>query len=94
MTWYALLCSFVFMTVVVITGPILSSHAGSQEQSAGLGAKIAAKIVIGLVAWIIYGVAVVGRFWKKWPATRISAIGVTGFVVIMVLFVVSAILSP
>ena len=93
MTWYALLCGFVFMTVVVVTGPILTSHTGADGQSATLGAKVTVKIVIGSIAWVIYAIAVAGKFLAKWPPSRVSTVAVTGFVVVMILFIVSGILS-
>ena len=87
MTWYALLCGFLFMTAVVLTGPILTSHSG-------LDAKVIVKIVIGSIAWLIYAVAVGGKLLAKWPPSRVSTVAVSGFVLVMILFIVSGILSP
>ena len=93
MTWYALLSGFVFITLTMVTGPILFSHPGAVGQGDVAGAKVTAKIVIGSVAWVIYVVAVLGKLLRKWPAAWISKVAVTGFVVIMILFIVSGVLS-
>lgn len=93
MTWYALLCGFLFMTIVVLTGPIISSHPAAHAQAAGIDAKVRAKIVIGSIAWIIYAIAVAGKLFAKWPPSRVSTLAVSGFVLVMILFIVSGILS-
>ena len=89
MTWYALLSGFVFMTITMLSGPILSSHL----HEGAANPKVASKIIIGSIAWLIYAVAVLGKFFRKWPPSRISRLAVAGFVVIMVLLIVSGILS-
>ena len=89
MTWYALLSGFVFMTITVITGPVLFRHYGIEVPDA----KVTVKIVIGSISWIIYVVAVLGKLLGKWPSRRISSIAVIGFAVIMMLLVVSGFLS-
>jgi len=89
MTWYALFSGFVFITITIVTGPLLFSHQGTDVPDA----KLTAKIVVGSIAWLIYVVAVLGKLLGKWPSRRISSIAVTGFVVIMILLIVSGILS-
>ncbi len=89
MTWYALLSGFVFMTITVVTGPLLFRHSGMEVPDA----KVTVKIVIGSISWIIYVVAVLGKLLGKWPSRRISSIAVIGFAVIMILLVVSGFLS-
>ncbi len=89
MSWYALLSGFVFMTITIVTGPLLFSHLATAVPDA----KVTAKIVVGSIAWLIYVVAVLGKLLGKWPSRRISSIAVTGFVVIMILLIVSGILS-
>jgi ABC-type uncharacterized transport system permease subunit len=93
MSWYALVFGFVFITIVVASGPFLFSH----EQAAGAGGvlnpKVGIKIFVGGAAWVIYGVAVVGKLVGKWPARRISRIAAYGFLAIMVVLVGSILLS-
>ena len=93
MTWHALLGGFIFITITMITGPLMFGHGGSEAEAQSLDAKVIAKIVIGSIAWLIYVVAVLGKLLGKWPARRISSVAVTGFVVIMILLIVSGILS-
>ena len=90
MTWHALLGGFIFITITMITGALFS-HWGGAEQV--MEAKLLAKIIIGSLAWVIYTVAVVGKLLGKWSSPRISGIAVAGFVVIMILLIVSGILS-
>ena len=93
MTWHTLLGGFIFITITMITGPLMFDHEGSGAQVQSLDAKVTAKIVIGSIAWLIYVVAVVGKLLGKWPSRRISSIAVSGFVVIMILLIVSGLLS-
>ncbi len=92
MSWYALLVGFVLMTAAMITGSVLFSRGASSEQ-ATVGMKIAMKIVIGSIAWAIYAVAVGGRLVGKWSVQRVSQIAAVGFLVILLLLVMSMILS-
>ena len=92
MSWYALLSGFIFITITMITGPLMF-HGSSETQAQSLDAKVIAKIVIGSISWLIYVVAVLGKFLGKWPSRRISSIAVTGFAVIMILLIVSGFLS-
>jgi hypothetical protein len=41
----------------------------------------------------VYATAVLGRWLGKWPASRVAAIAVVGFVVVMVLLAASGLLS-
>ena len=93
MTWHALLGGFIFITITMITGPLMFGHGGSEAHVQSLDAKVIAKIVMGSIAWLIYAVATVGKLLGKWSSRRISSIAVTGFVVIMILLIVSGILS-
>ena len=90
MSWYALLVGFVFLTAALVTGWAMLGPA------AALGTpelKLVARIVVGTVAWILYGVAILGRRVGRWPLSRLSGIAVGGFVIILVLIVVSAVVS-
>ena len=93
MTWHALLGGFIFITITMITGPLMFGHGDSGAPAQSLDAKVIAKIVIGSIAWLIYVVAVLGKLLGKWPSRRISSVAVTGFIVIMILLIVSGILS-
>jgi ABC-type uncharacterized transport system permease subunit len=92
MSWYALLVGFVLMTGAMITGAVLFRRGGSPEQ-AGVETKVAAKIIIGSVAWVIYAVAVGGRLIGKWSMHRVSQIAAAGFLVVLLVLVMSMILS-
>jgi ABC-type uncharacterized transport system permease subunit len=88
MSWYALVFGFVFITVTAATGPFLLGHSqGPMEPRVGI------KIVVGSAAWLIYGVAVLGRLVGRWPAVRISRIAAYGFLAIMIVLVGSILLS-
>ena len=93
MTWHALLGGFIFITITMITGPLMVGHGDSGADVQSLDAKVISKIVIGSIAWLIYAVAIVGKLKVKWPSRRISSVAVAGFVVIMILLIVSGILS-
>ena len=92
MMWHALLVGFAFMTVTILTGPLMFA-AGAEGAAAPLGAKIVMKIVTGGVAWLIFAVAILGRWIGKWHDGRVSAIAVAGYVVVVALLVASALLS-
>ena len=92
MSGYALLVGFILMTAAMGTGAILFSRGGSGEQ-AGVETKVAAKIIIGSVAWVIYAVAVGGKLAGKWSVRRVSQIAAAGFLVVLLLLVMSMILS-
>jgi len=93
MNWYALVGGFVLMTITVATGCLLFAHAGHPEQRTALEPKVASKIIIGTLAWIIYAAAILGRLLGKWPVSRVCRVAVAGFVVIIVLLVTSIVLS-
>jgi ABC-type uncharacterized transport system permease subunit len=93
MMWHALLVGFAFMTVTIVTGPLMLS-AGVEGASAALSSlKIEMKIVTGGVAWLILAAAILGRTLGKWTAGRISCIAIVGYLVVMALLVASAMLS-
>ena len=88
MTWHAMLTGFIFMTIAIVSAPLMM-HGGSE----GITAKVASKIVTGSVAWLVYATAVLGRWLGQWPASRLAAIAVVGFLVVMALLVASGLLS-
>lgn len=90
MSWQALLVGLGFMTVAMITGAMMFSHASSDQ---ALGTKVAAKIVIGSTAWLTCAVAVGGRWMAKWSLKRVTAIALAGFVVVVTLLVTSIAMS-
>jgi len=93
MTWYALLVGFAFLTLTVATGPIIARQLDLAGKSVLSDPKVATKIIIGSIAWLTYAVAIMGRLVGKWSASRVSALVVNGFFVIMALLVVSVLLS-
>jgi len=93
MTWHALIVGFVLMTVCMVTGPVVFSRLGGAQGAGEMDPKVASKIVIGTIAWVICSVAVLGRWIGKWSDKRVSGIAVAGFLVIMTLLIFSAVLS-
>jgi len=94
MTWHALIVGFVLMTVCMVTGAVVFGRLGGAPGAGGMDPKVASKILIGSVAWLICCLAVVGRWVGKWSDRRLSGIAVAGFLVIMTLLISSAVLSP
>ena len=90
MNWHAIVVGFIFMTLAVASGVlmVLLSHAQHSPD-----AKILSKIIAGGGAWIIYGVVVLGRYIGKWPMSKVSALALLGFAVVVALLVASTILS-
>lgn len=93
MAWYALLSGFIFLSVTIFSSLLLFGHPRTPGQVDTLTARVIAKIVMGSAAWLIYAAALLGRLVWKWSSSRISGVALAGFVVVMVLFVLSAILS-
>jgi len=85
MSGHALLVGFLFLTATIAAAPL--SH------GAAMTSKITSKIIAGSAAWGIYAAAILGRWIGRWPATRISAIAILGFVVVMILMGASGLLS-
>ena len=97
MSWCALVVGFIFMTVNVATGPLLLKYVNAADPGAAQAAwhvepRVALKIIAGCTAWIIYGLAIAGRSFARWPMERISGIGVLGFAITMIMIVGSAFL--
>ena len=93
MTWLALVAGFVFMTVTIATGPLMAASGQAEAGAAATGTKVLMKIVAGGAAWLIYAAAILGRLAGKWQPPRIAAIAVAGYVVVVTLLIVSALLS-
>lgn len=89
MTWHALITGFVFMTAAIAIAPLLFRGEGPQE----LTPKVVSKIVTGSAAWLVCGAAVAGRWVLKWPAGRVAAIAVAGFLTVVALLAASGLLS-
>ncbi len=90
MSWYALLSGFLLLTVTIGTGIFVACNAGN---SGGMDPKLIAKILIGSLAWLICTTAVVGKYLGKWSASTVSRVTVVGFLVVVALFIASAVLS-
>ena len=88
MSWHAMAVGFVFLTATIAAAPLSHGAAG-----ATMTPKITSKIIAGSAAWGIYAAAILGRWIGRWPATRISAIAILGFVVVIVLMGASGLLS-
>ena len=90
MSWYALLGGFALMTITMITGVIFARHVDNIGE---MEFKLLAKTIIGSIAWLTCAIAIVGKYLGKWSSTTVSRVAVLGFMVIVALFVVSALLS-
>jgi ABC-type uncharacterized transport system permease subunit len=93
MMWLALVAGFVFMTATIATGSLMAASGGAAASGLTANPKILMKMVTGGVAWVIYAAAILGRLLGKWQPPRISAIAVAGYVVVVTLLIVSALLS-
>ena len=93
LSWYSLLGGFVFITMSMITGAVIFGALAPAAHSGVLDHKVAVKIVIGSLAWVMCAVTVVGRLLAKWSLTRVSIVAVSGFVAIMILLVASILMS-
>ena len=95
MSFQSLLVGLAFMTITIVTGSVLFHRFGSSGGGAtSIDPKLLAKIVIGSTAWVICAVNVFGKYVLKWSVSRVSAITLTGFLIIAALFVTSLALSP
>ena len=93
LSWYSLLCGFIFLTISIITGIVAFGQAGDVAQPEIMGYKVALKIITGSLAWLICGVTILGKCFAKWSASTVSFVGVSGFLVILILLVASIFLS-
>ena len=93
MSWCALLGGLALMTLTMVSGAVFFSRGGAGGPSEALAHKVIAKIVIGSIAWAVCALAVGGRWVGKWSLSRVFRIAVAGSVVVVALFVTSAILS-
>ena len=93
MTWFALVTGFIFISITIVTGPLMFGPGSEAAQAALASTKVLLKIVTGGVAWVIYAAAILGRWLGKWGPPRISGIAVAGYAVVMVLLIASALLS-
>lgn len=89
--WYAVVGGLAFMTVSVATGVLVAGQAGGAD--GGPSPKVMAKIIMGLLTWVICAVAVGGKLLGKWQDSRISIVATGGAAAVAVLLVVSLILS-
>lgn len=92
-SWYGLAAALIFITISVATGAIALGHADSGVHDSAMTAKIISKIVLGLITWLICAVGVVGKAIGKWPDSRIAPIAAGGFLLVVIMFVVSLALS-
>ena len=92
MSGYALLVGFGLMTVTIVTGSVFFGRSGG-ERSLLSNPKILTKIITGLVAWGACAVAILGKWFGKWSVSSVSRIALVGFLVVVVLFATSIILS-
>ncbi len=93
MVWHALLVGFIFMTITILTGPLMLAAGTEGARRRWRSAKVIMKIVTGGVAWLIYATAILGRWLGKWHPGRISVVAVAGYVVVVALLIASALLS-
>ena len=89
MSFQSLLVGFAFMTATMITGGAMFHGGGADGGTIPVDPKLLAKIIIGSAAWIICAVDVFGKYVLKWSVSRVSAITLAGFLIIVLLFLAS-----
>ncbi|MFW6189145.1 MAG: cytochrome c biogenesis protein CcsA [Planctomycetota bacterium] len=90
--WYALVAGFAFMTVAVATGAAMSFISADTAAVELSPLRIASMALIGSAAWLAYLAAIVGRSLWHWPASRVSAVAVNGFLALVLLLAISAVM--
>lgn len=85
--WHALGLGFVFMTLTIVSGAMMS-----HGEAYGLGTKLVMKVLASSVAWLVFAVAIAGRLLARWSMPRVSSIAVGGFVVVAIMLVLSMVL--
>lgn len=91
MTWHAMLTGFAFLTVACITGAMAHSHASHVGGHWDL--KIMAKSLGGVAAWVVYALAIAGKYLFKWDPARVSRVVLGGFALVILILVSSIVLS-
>ena len=82
------------MSISIVTGAVVFGQAGdSIAQSEVLERKVAFKIITGSLVWLICAATILGKFFAKWPISRVSLVAVGGFLVILALLAASIVLS-
>jgi ABC-type uncharacterized transport system permease subunit len=92
MIWPALVIGFIFMTAVILTGPLMFAAAGDNAPSPMANPKILAKVVTGSLAWVVYVAAILGRLVGKWQPGRVAGAAILGYVAVLALAASSALL--
>jgi ABC-type uncharacterized transport system permease subunit len=93
MIWCALLIGLGFLTVSVVSGPLLFAHPPAGSPPPLWQAKTILRIVLGSLAWVVCLTAVAGKVFRRWPSRVVSAFAVAVFLVILVMLVTSAALA-
>lgn len=93
MTWWALLVGFAFITVSMITGPFLFKAAEAGVSRPGWEPRVAAKIIVGSIAWLVCLVAILGKLWRGKSMTWVSEVAVAGFGLIVILLLSSVVMA-
>lgn len=93
MIWCALLVGFCFLTISVATGPFLFAHSQPNPTAPFWKAKVAVKIILGSIAWVICLTALAGKILRRWPIRTVSVVAVIDFVTVLALLISSAVLS-
>lgn len=76
MNTYAATFGLGFLTIAIITGSIWSNHVYG-------GIKIDPKVLVAVLTWFLYGVALLGRRFTSWRGPRMAFSSVFGFLVIL-----------
>lgn len=91
MNTHAMLAGFIFMTLSIVSGMLLLDRTGLG--SGPFEAKILVKILAGSAAWVIFGVALGGRWLWKWDYARMARVTLAGFVLVVAILIASILLT-
>ena len=92
-SWYCLAVALIFITISVVTGAIAFGHTNEGMHHGAMTAKIISKIILGLETWLICAIGVLGKAFGKWDDSKITYIASGGFMLIVIMFVISLALS-
>jgi ABC-type uncharacterized transport system permease subunit len=84
---------FVFVTISMATGPFLFRAAEAAATRPVWEPKVAAKIIVGSIAWLVCLVAIMGKLWRGKSMTWVSGVAVAGFGLIVILLLSSVIMA-
>jgi ABC-type transport system involved in cytochrome c biogenesis permease subunit len=76
MNYYAAAIGFGFLTAAIVTGSLWSAEIFGEVQ-------IDPKVLVAVITWVLYGVALLGRKFTSWQGPRMAFSSVLGFVIVL-----------